>query len=248
MSERVRGAIALASPPGPSSLALDLSAGDGLSSRMLAERGWRVISTEYRTRKPGWVAVNLDRDLPFRPERFDLVMMLEVIEHLADIPHMLGEIGRVMRPGAVAIITTPNRLNVSSRIHYLLSGYYKGRRTPLPYRYRVEDGRNWHVMGLNDLHWIAWGSGLRLNALGRAKRKLRARIFAPILYPFIAGFSWMLYCARVKDPEQRRINRELFGFMTSSSLLMDENIIMRFRKVGGVDAKNADSSDRAGVT
>ena len=27
-------------------------------------------------------------------------MMLEVIEHLADIPHMLREIARVMRPGA----------------------------------------------------------------------------------------------------------------------------------------------------
>ena len=87
MSERVRGAIALAPAPGPSSIALDLSAGDGLSSRLLAERGWRVVSTEYRTRKPGWVAVNLNHDLPFRPASFDLVMMLEVIEHLADIPH-----------------------------------------------------------------------------------------------------------------------------------------------------------------
>jgi hypothetical protein len=34
----------------------------------------------------------------------------------------------------------------------------------------------------------------------------------------------------VKDPKQREINRELLGFMTSASLLMDENIIMRFRK------------------
>jgi hypothetical protein len=41
----------------------------------------------------------------------------------------------------------------------------------------------------------------------------------------------MLYVRGVKDPEQRRINRDLFRFMTSSSLLMDENIIMRFRKV-----------------
>ena len=231
MSERVGGAIALAPAPAASSLALDLSAGDGLSSRMLAERGWRVVSTEYRTRKRGWVAVNLDNDLPFRSARFDLVMMLEVIEHLADIPHMIGEIARVMRPGGVAIVTTPNRLNVSSRIHYLLSGYYKGRRAPLPYKYRVADGRNWHVMGLNDLHWIAWGAGLRMDALGRSRRKPRARILAPLLWPFIAGFSWMLYVRRVKDPEQRRINRELLGFMTSASLLMDENIIMRFHKI-----------------
>jgi SAM-dependent methyltransferase len=231
MSERVRGAIALAPTPGRSPFALDLSAGDGLSSRMLAERGWRVISTEYHTRNPGWVAVNLNSDLPFRSASFELVTMLEVIEHLADIPHALGEIARVMRPGAVAIVTTPNRLNVSSRIHYLLSGYYKGRRAPLSYRYRVEDGRNWHVMGLNDLHWIAWGVGLRMDAIGRSRRKPRSRIFAPLLYPFIAGFSWMLYVRGTRDPEQRRINRELFRFMTSPSLLMDENIIMRFRKV-----------------
>ena len=230
MSERVRGAIALAPAPTPSSHALDLSAGNGISTRLLAERGWRVTSTEYRTRRPGWVRVNLNNDLPFRSESFDLVVMLEVIEHLADIPHALGEIARVMRPDAVAIVTTPNRLNVASRIHYLLSGYYKGRRAPLSYRYRVEDGRNWHVMGLNDLHWIAWGVGLRMESLGRSRRKLRSRIFAPLLYPFIVGFSWMLY-GRVDDPEQAQINRELLRFMTSPSLLMDENIIMRFRKV-----------------
>src|SRR5260370_9038090 len=116
MSERVCGAIALASVPGRSSLALDLSAGDGLSSRLLADRGWRVISTEYHTKRPGWVAANLDRDLPFRDRRFDLVLMLEVIEHLADIPHALREISRVLRPGGVAILTPPNHSNTPSAI------------------------------------------------------------------------------------------------------------------------------------
>ena len=69
-----------------------------------------------------------------------------------------------------------------------------------------------------------------MDAIGRSRRKIRSRILAPILWPFIAGFSWMLY-GRVKQPAQRKINRELLGFMTSASLLMDENIIMRFRKV-----------------
>src|SRR5713226_1660522 len=229
MSERVRGAIALAPAPAASSRALDLSAGDGLSSRLLAERGWRVTSTEYHTRNPGWVAVNLNHDLPFQSGRFDLVMMLEVIEHLADIPHALGEIARVMRPGAVAIVTTPNRLNVSSRIHYLLSGYYKGRRAPLPYRYRVEDGRNWHVMGLNDLHWMAYGCGLRLEALGRSRRKFRARFYATLFFVPVWFFSWVLY-GRVRANAEPQLHQELFRFMTSASLLMDENLLMRFRK------------------
>jgi SAM-dependent methyltransferase len=233
MGERVRGAIDLAPPPRDGAAhALDLSAGNGLSSRMLAERGWRVVSTERRTKRPGWVAADLNYDLPFRARQFDLVMMLEVIEHLPDIPHALREVARVLKPGGVAILSTPNRLNITSRIHYLLTGFYKGRRAPLPYRYRVEDSRNWHIMGLNDFHWMAHGMGLRMDALGRSRRKLRARIFTPIFYPIVALWSWQLYVRGVRDPVQLRINRELFRFMTSASLLMDENIVMRFQRVG----------------
>ncbi len=84
-----------------------------------------------RARK-GWTAVNLNDDLPFRSATFDLVMMLEVVEHLADIPHILREIARVMKPDGVAILSTPNRLNVTSRLHYLLSGFYKGGALPCP--------------------------------------------------------------------------------------------------------------------
>jgi len=230
MSKRVSGAIDLAPAPVSGSLALDISAGEGLSTRMLKERGWRVVPTERRVSRPGWVAADLIHDLPFRSESFELVLMLEVIEHLPDIPHTLREIARVLKPGGTAIVTTPNRLNVISRIHYLLTGFYKGRRAPLPYRYRVEDGRNWHVMGLNDFHWMARGYGLHLDALGKSRRKLRAYLFLPLLYPPIVIRSWLLYGGRGSDPVQRRLNRQLFRFMTSASLLMDENILMRFVK------------------
>ena len=230
MSARVTGAIDIAPPPNGARLALDLSAGDGLASRLLAERGWRVVSTERRTRRTGWIATDLGNDLPFRDASFELVLLLEVIEHLADIPHALREIARVLKPGGVAILSTPNRLSVTSRVHHLFTGFYKGRRSPLPYRYKPEDGRNWHVMGLNDFHWMCWGAGLRMNRLGVSRRKLRAYLLVPVLYlPIVAG-SWLLYVRGVRDPEQRVINRDLFRFMTSASLLMDENIIMRFAK------------------
>ncbi|HUY26555.1 MAG TPA: class I SAM-dependent methyltransferase [Candidatus Binataceae bacterium] len=232
MSEIVDGAIALAPAPAGKACALDIGAGEGLSTAKLAERGWRVIGVERRTKRRGWVAADLNDNLPFRDAEFELVVMLEVIEHLADIPHALAEIARVLRPGGTVILSTPNRLNVTSRIHYLLTGYYKGRRAPLPYRYRVSDGRNWHVMGLNDFHWMAHGAGLKMDALGKSRRKLKAWIVAPLMYPLIAAASWLLYVRGVKDPEQRGINREIFRFMTSASCLLDENIIMRFRKAG----------------
>jgi SAM-dependent methyltransferase len=245
MSERVRGAVELIPANLKPAIALDISAGDGLSTRMLEERRWRVFPTEYHPRRKGWTAVNLNDDLPFRSAQFDLVMMLEVVEHLADIPHMLREIARVMKPGGVAILSTPNRLNVTSRLHYLLSGFYKGRRAPLPYRYRVEDGRNWHVMGLNDFHWMAHGFGLRLDALGRSKRKLKTQILAALMYLPIAAFSHLLYVRGVEDPEQREINRQLFRLMTSADCLTNENIVMRFHKIGLSEAVNHNRDTRA---
>ena len=245
MSERVQGAIELIPRELRPALALDISAGDGLSTRMLEERRWRVFPTEYHPRRRGWTAVNLNDDLPFRSSTFDLVMMLEVVEHLADIPHILREIARIMKPAGVAILSTPNRLNVTSRLHYLLSGFYKGRRAPLPYRYRVEDGRNWHVMGLNDFHWMAHGCGLRLDALGRSKRKLKTRVLAGLMYLPIAAFSHFLYVRGVDDLEQKTINRELYRLMTSANCLTNENIVMRFRKVAAVETVDHHRDSRA---
>jgi 2-polyprenyl-3-methyl-5-hydroxy-6-metoxy-1,4-benzoquinol methylase len=45
--------------------------------------------------------------LPFGSEQFDLVTMLEVIEHLKNFRHVLGEVKRVMRPNGFCFITTP---------------------------------------------------------------------------------------------------------------------------------------------
>ncbi len=214
--------------------ALDLSAGDGASSRLLSARGWQVVPTELRPAAPGWVAADLSSYFPFRETSFDLVVMLEVIEHLENIPHAFREIARVLRPGGRAIVSTPNRLNASSRIHHLLTGFYKGRRAPLPYRYRTSDGRNWNVMGLNDLHWIAWGAGLQMDAIGPTRRKLKSVIYGALFYVPIKLASWLLYGRGAPEPNQDRINRELFRFMTGPSLLLDENLLMSFHKSDAV--------------
>lgn len=47
--------------------------------------------------------------LPFRDERFDALFAGEVIEHVPDVRAALGEWRRVLKPGGMAIVTTPNR-------------------------------------------------------------------------------------------------------------------------------------------
>ena len=46
--------------------------------------------------------------LPFSDAQFDTVVSLQVIEHVPDTGRYLREIGRVLRPGGIAIFSTPN--------------------------------------------------------------------------------------------------------------------------------------------
>lgn len=47
--------------------------------------------------------------LPLAGDLFDLVLSLDVIEHVPDDARFAAEIGRVLKPGGIALITTPAR-------------------------------------------------------------------------------------------------------------------------------------------
>ncbi len=45
--------------------------------------------------------------LPFRTQTFDAVLAFEVLEHIPDDERVLGEIGRVLRPGGLLALSVP---------------------------------------------------------------------------------------------------------------------------------------------
>jgi len=61
-----------------------------------------------------------EEDLPFKKETFDLVLLLDVIEHLFDPDHILDEIRRVLKWGGYVIITTPNLASWYNRVCLLM--------------------------------------------------------------------------------------------------------------------------------
>ena len=66
---------------------------------------------------------SLDR-LPFDDEKFDLVTCTEVVEHLENFRHALREAARVVRPGGLLVVSTPNIISMKSRWAFLTRGLF----------------------------------------------------------------------------------------------------------------------------
>ena len=135
-----RIALRLAAPE-PPGRALDLGAGQGALSHALDLGGFDVTAADINTdqfRAAGVPCSKLDlnRPLPFPDGDFSLVFAVEVLEHLESPRAFLREIFRVLKPGGLAVITTPNITSLPSRILFLATGFFD---LFVPVRRRLED-------------------------------------------------------------------------------------------------------------
>jgi SAM-dependent methyltransferase len=62
--------------------------------------------------------------LPYADNSFDIVTATEVVEHLERYREVLRDIFRVVRPGGLCVLTTPNILNLNSRLRFLWFGFW----------------------------------------------------------------------------------------------------------------------------
>lgn len=69
------------------------------------------------------VDLNFEK-LPHPDSTFDFVTCTEVIEHLENYRLIIREAYRVTKPNGIAVFTTPNVLNLNSRLRYLNYGFH----------------------------------------------------------------------------------------------------------------------------
>ena len=101
---------------------LEIGCGEGYGTARFAAVADDVIGLDYdavtvrhaaaRYPGPAFLRANLAA-LPVRAEAVDVVAALQVIEHVWDHPQFVRECRRVLRPGGVLLLTTPNRLTFS---------------------------------------------------------------------------------------------------------------------------------------
>jgi 2-polyprenyl-3-methyl-5-hydroxy-6-metoxy-1,4-benzoquinol methylase len=113
---------------------LDVAAGSGLAAEALAAQGWTVTGLDLSAQlveqiraRPG-VHEALQHDLsagplPFGDGTFAAVFAGEIIEHLVDTRRFLDELRRVLRPGGLLVLTTPNLASFENRVRLLFGVY-----------------------------------------------------------------------------------------------------------------------------
>jgi SAM-dependent methyltransferase len=108
--------------------ALDLGAGRGELSTSLEARGYAVTAVEryaaqFEASVP-LVDADLNERFPFADESFDTAMAIEILEHLENPRRFLRELARILRPGGVAVVSTPNLTSLLSRFLFAASGQW----------------------------------------------------------------------------------------------------------------------------
>jgi SAM-dependent methyltransferase len=215
---------------------LDLSCGGGHTSRMLAARGASVVATEYGSfcHLGGGIlsvgGVDLNRILPFKSGCFDGVNLTEVIEHIENQPQLIREIARVVKPDGVVVISTPNVLNVHSRLRFLFTGFLRGRVRPAHYSSPPGQAPNIYLLHFYELYYLLFHYGFAVQKLHKTRIKFAPVFFSIMFYPLMWLFSLEAVIRAEKDPVQRRYNWEILGWLFSSPLLLSDNIVVKARK------------------
>lgn len=115
----------------PSSQVLELGGARGEQARIIASWGCSVESIDIADRDvgDGLVFGVIDYDgvnIPFPDQSFDVVFSSNVLEHVQELPALLREVRRVLRPDGVGlhIMPTPAWRLWSSVTHYVSVGQY----------------------------------------------------------------------------------------------------------------------------
>ncbi len=104
-----------ASLPAPRTF-LDIGCATGMLIESMAEEGWETRgvdvcreSAEYGKKRRGVdIFVGTLEEARFPDDSFQVVHFSHLIEHVPDPPAFLGEVRRILKPGGLAVITTPN--------------------------------------------------------------------------------------------------------------------------------------------
>ncbi len=221
---------------------LDVGAGHGRLIELFVSRfqtqSWACDYTDQLMKRPGQKVevANLNHEpLPYPDARFDLLTATEVIEHLEHYRETLREFFRVLQPGGLCILTTPNVLNLNSRLRYLWFGF-ANLFGPLPVRHSALYSTGGHINPVSYFYVAhalldAGFDEVSVTVDKYQRSSLGKAVFLWPLIRFFGALAWRKEVRRFRtiDPQ----NAPLVRALNSLPLLAGRTIVVSAVKPSG---------------
>jgi SAM-dependent methyltransferase len=170
---------------------LEIGAGHGAFTEILYREGYDVSACDlfpelFFLKEVECKKADLTEKLPYNSETFDIIVAVEVMEHILDHQMIFAESSRILKNNGILLFSTPNILSLKSRIRFLFSGFFYGFK---PINHENNDGLQ-HLSSLTVDQYINLGlnKGFRQCDFSIDKQQATSRI-----YLFMMPFLW-LYC------------------------------------------------------
>ena len=157
--------------------------------RLVAIDGAEALAQRAGTRHALLAAVGLGERLPLREASVSIVALLDVIEHLPQQQHTLGEASRVLRPDGYLVVTVPAHRWLWSDADELL-GHVRRYTRPLVRAHLAEAGFRpvylSHVFG-----WLLLPMWLRRRLASSREAQLGLDLRSPLLDGLAMTLTWL---------------------------------------------------------
>lgn len=217
---------------------LELSCGEGHVLRTLCDAGYDVRGTNYSDHGTPPQGIDVDQgvdlldSLPYDDGSFDCVILMEAIEHLSDHVAAIRNMSRVLSCGGLLIITTPNILRISSRVHFLLTGFYKPKRSFIGFDVTANQAFAFHnhCAHLPTLLYHLHSHGVAFEAIEAICYKAKSVVLWVLFAPLIVPFTWFETHVAQRNLRGTQAATLLFRQLASFKSLCGDSWLLMGRK------------------